>query len=82
MYKRLLIILPFILFLTTSQNFLIKDNVFSPYSWATYYAVKRTILVTKMVIYLSGTSSWCYHGPGSLFLCRPGNVSSKVGRSE
>ena len=25
------------------DDILKKDNVFSPYSWATYYAVKRTI---------------------------------------
>jgi len=45
LYRLLLLILPLIFLLTTNQNILIKDNVFSPYSWATYYAVKRTMPV-------------------------------------
>jgi hypothetical protein len=44
--RRILLFLsPIIFLLTTNQNILIKDNVFSPYAWATYYAVKRTMPV-------------------------------------
>ena len=43
MRKALLFAMPFIFLCSTNQNILKKDNVFSPYSWATYYAVKRTI---------------------------------------
>ena len=45
MRKVLLFLLPLIYLFTANQNILIKDNVFSPYAWATYYAVKRTIPV-------------------------------------
>jgi hypothetical protein len=45
MRKVLIFLLPLIYLYTTSQNTLKKDNVFSPYTWATYYAVKRTIPV-------------------------------------
>jgi hypothetical protein len=45
MRNYLLFLLPLIYLLTTNQNTLIKDNAFSPYAWATYYAVKRIMLV-------------------------------------
>lgn len=46
MYKILLVLMPFIFIFSTNQNILIKDNVFSPYAWATYYAIKRSMPVT------------------------------------
>ena len=46
MYKILSLLMPFIFLFSTNQNILIKDNVFSPYAWATYYAVKRSMPVT------------------------------------
>ena len=46
MYKILFLLMPFIFLFATNQTILIKDNVFSPYAWATYYAVKRTMPIT------------------------------------
>ena len=45
MNKILLYLLPIIYLFITGQNMLKKDNIFSPYSWSTYYAVKRTMPV-------------------------------------
>ncbi|NQT23824.1 hypothetical protein HQ585_00555 [candidate division KSB1 bacterium] len=46
MYKRFFVLMPFIFQFSIGQNILIKDNVFSPYAWATYYAVKKTMPIT------------------------------------
>lgn len=41
MHKLIILILFFSATVVTSQSLLIKNNIFSPYSWATYYAVKK-----------------------------------------
>jgi len=46
MYKIFFVLMPFIFLFSISQTILMKDNVFSPYAWATYYAVKRMMTVT------------------------------------
>jgi len=42
MHKLIILLLLSAYFLYADYNKLVRDNVFSPYSWATYYAEKRT----------------------------------------
>lgn len=44
--KKILLIILFNVHFSIAQDIIVKDNVFSPYSWTTYYAVKRTMPIT------------------------------------
>ena len=54
MYKFIIIILLSAYFLYADNNKLIRDNVFSPYSWATYYAEKKPIRLLSMGSFPNG----------------------------